>query len=117
MLEQKNLNTPNIFEMKKLFLILLIILCSCTQTINKNKISLKEQQRNEDIKTCEYYGFSKETKEFSNCLMKLEISRNEILTTKKMLECESVRKDNLNSKVTGFWGGVLLGMRENLACG
>ena len=83
---------------------------------NENKISLKDKQRNEDIETCQHYGFTQGSNEFSNCLLKLDTTRNEILTTKKMLECENVRKDNSNSAVTGFWGGVLLGMRENLAC-
>ena len=84
--------------------------------VNTDKISLKEKQRIEDIKTCEYYGFSKETADFSFCLMKLENTRNEIILTRKMLECENVRRDNSNSGVTGFWGGVLLGLRESLAC-
>ena len=54
----------------------------------------------------------KEQVDFSNCLMKLDNARRHT----KMLECENVRRDNSNSGVTGFWGGVLLGMRENLAC-
>ncbi len=102
--------------MKKLSIIFIVILSGCVGTNNETKISLKEYQRSEDIKTCEYYGFTKGSNEFSNCLMKLDTTRREILTTKKMLECENVRKDNSNSGVTGFWGGVLLGMRENLAC-
>ena len=101
--------------MRKFFIISLIILSSCVSN-NENKISLKEQQKNEDIRTCEYYGFTKKSSEFSNCLMKLDITRKEILITKRMLKCENVRKDNSNSGVTGFLGGVLLGMRENLAC-
>ena len=44
--------------------------------------------------------------------MKLDNARRHA----KMLECENVRRDNSNSGVSGFWGGVLLGMRENLAC-
>jgi len=102
--------------MKKLLIIFLIILSGCVGNNNETKISLKEHQRNEDIKTCEYYGFTIGSSEFSNCLMKLDTTRREILTTKKMLECENIRRDNSNSKVTGFWGGMLLGMRENLAC-
>ena len=102
--------------MKKLLIIFIIILSGCVSKNNESKTSLKEHQRKEDIKTCEYYGFTKGSNEFSNCLMKLDTTRREILTTKKMLECENVRKDNSNSGVTGFWGGVLLGMRENLAC-
>ena len=103
--------------MKKISLfIIFILLTNCVSTVNSNKISLKEKQKIEDIKTCEYYGFSKGTADFSFCLMKLDNTRNEIILTRKMLECENVRRDNSNSGVTGFWGGVLLGLRESLAC-
>ena len=98
--------------MKKLLIIFLIILSGCASSIDGNKISLKEKQRNEDIQNCKFYGFKQGTNEFSNCLMKLDNARRH----NKMLACENVRKDNSNSGVTGFWGGVLLGMRENLAC-
>ena len=98
--------------MKKLLIIFLIVLSGCASSKNENKISLKEKQRNEDIQNCKYYGFSENTNEFSNCLMKLDNARRHA----KILECENVRRDNSNSGVTGFWGGVLLGMRENLAC-
>ena len=50
------------------------------------------------------------------CLMKLDTKRKELMITRKMLECQNVRKDNSTSGVTGFWGGVLLGARESLAC-
>ena len=39
-----------------------------------------------------------------------------MLLTNKMLHCENVRRDNSNITGTGFWGGVLMGMRETLAC-
>ena len=48
--------------------------------------------------------------------MQIDIARKENIRTRKMLECEAVRRDNANSGVTGFWGGVLMGARENLAC-
>ena len=98
--------------MKKILIIFLIILTGCVSSNNENKISLKEKQRNEDIENCKYYGFTKGTDDFSNCLMKLDNARRHA----KILECENVRRDNSNSGVTGFWGGVLLGMRENLVC-
>ena len=98
--------------MKKILIIFLIILTGCVSSNNENKFSLKEIQRNENIQNCKYYGFNVGTSEFSNCLMKLDSARRHA----KMLECENVRRDNSNSGVTGFWGGVLLGMRENLAC-
>ena len=99
--------------MKKTLIIFFIVLTGCVSSNNENKISLKEKQRNEDIENCKYYGFNVGTNEFSNCLMKLDNARRHT----KILECENVRRDNSNSGVTGFWGGVLLGMRENLACG
>ena len=98
--------------MRKILIIFLIFLTGCVSSNNENKISLKEKQRNEDIQNCKYYGFTKGTADFSNCLMKLDNARRHA----KILECENVRRDNSNSGVTGFWGGVLLGMRENLAC-
>ena len=98
--------------MKKILIIFLIVLTGCASSNNENRISLKEKQRNEYIQNCKYFGFSEGTSEFSNCLMKLDNGRRHA----KMLECENVRRDNSNSGVTGFWGGVLLGMRENLAC-
>tara|TARA_B100000579_G_C22510839_1_gene701406 strand:- start:68 stop:397 length:330 start_codon:yes stop_codon:yes gene_type:complete len=106
-----------IILMKKIsFFLIFIFLTNCASKINYNKISLKEKQRIEDIKTCNYYGFNKGTTDFSFCLMKLENTRNEIVLTRKMLECENVRRDNSSSAVSGFWGGVLLGLRESLAC-
>ena len=98
--------------MKKILIIFLIILTGCVSSNNENKISFKEKQRNDDIQNCKFYGFKQGTIEFSNCLMKLDNARRH----SKILECENVRRDNFNSGVTGFWGGVLLGMRENLAC-
>lgn len=98
--------------MKKLLIIFVIILSGCVNSNDANKISLEERQKNNDIQSCKYYGYKEESIEFSNCLMKLDTARRHA----KMLECENVRRDNSNSGVTGFWGGVLLGMRENLAC-
>ena len=102
--------------MKKIFILFFIILNGCANYNAENKINIREKQRNEDIVTCKHYGFQKDTIEFSNCLMKLDQKRNEILINRKILECQNVRRDNANSGVTGFWGGVLMGLRENLAC-
>lgn len=33
-----------------------------------------------------------------------------------MIACEVVRKSNNESGVTVFWGGILMGARENLVC-
>lgn len=110
--------------MKLFFVILLsLVLTNCSEYFTeRDRIKLQkkqeayERQMEMDKKTCEYYGFKKNTSEFSNCLMRVDLARKENITTRKMLECEAVRRDNANSGVTGFWGGVLMGARENLAC-
>ena len=102
--------------MKKILILFFIILNGCANYNTESKINIREKQRNEDIVTCKHYGFKRDTLEFSNCLMKLDQKRNEILITRKILQCQNVRRDNANSDVTGFWGGVLMGLRENLAC-
>ena len=102
--------------MKKIIILFLIFLNGCANSNTENKINIREKQRNEDIVTCKHYGFKRDTLDFSNCLMKLDHQRNEILINRKILKCQNVRRDNTNSGVTGFWGGVLLGLRENLAC-
>ena len=100
-----------------------LMLSGCADYLaEREKIKLEkkqlayERQMKIDKKTCEYYGFKKNTAEFSNCLMQVDIARKENIRTKKMLECEAVRRDNANISVSGFWIGVLMGARENLAC-
>ena len=108
--------------MKRIYIFLVILfftLNACANNSEEKQIILKqkqETQRLEDIKTCKYYGFKESTNDFSICLMKLDNTRKELMIKKKMLECQNVRKDNSTSGVTGFWGGVLLGARESLAC-
>ena len=104
-------------------LILGLLLSSCSDYLSeKKRLKLQkdkeilEKQRNEDKATCKYYGFKANTPEFSDCLMNLDIARKQELLTRKMLECEAVRRDNNQSAATGFWAGVLKGARENLAC-
>ena len=104
-------------------LILGLLLSSCSNYLSEKKLlelqkdkQILEKQRNEDKATCIYYGFKAETPEFSDCLMNLDIARKKELLTKKMLECEAVRRDNRQSLATGFWAGVLKGARENLSC-
>ena len=111
--------------MKKILSLLIIglLLSNCADYIaererlklQKEKLTL-EKQRKEDRATCKYYGFKVETAAFSDCLMNLDIARKQELITRKMLECEAVRRDNNQSAATGFWAGVLMGARENLAC-
>jgi len=111
--------------MKELLLIVVLglLLSGCADYLaEREKLKLEkkqlayERQIKMDKQTCEHYGFKKNTSEFSNCLMQIDIARKENIKTRKMLECEAVRRDNANSGATGFWGGVLMGARENLAC-
>ena len=76
----------------------------------------QQQQLANDKQICKAYGFEEGTTSFSDCLMKLDFNRKKIAEMKKMRECEAVRRDNSQSGVSGFWGGVLMGARENLAC-
>ena len=109
---------------KSIFLLLIIILfTSCADYRSEQKrIKLQkekeliEQQRANDFATCKYYGFKENTSSFSDCLMNLDLARKQAILTRKMLECEAVRRDNNQSAATGFWAGVLMGARENLAC-
>ena len=109
---------------KSIFLLLTIILfTSCTDyRAEQKRIKLQkekeliEQQRADDFDTCKYYGFKENTPSFSDCLMNLDLARKQEILTRKMLECEAVRRDNNQSSATGFWAGVLMGARENLAC-
>ena len=110
--------------MKFFYIIFLsLLLTSCSdfmaerERLRQEKKQLAyERQMEMDKKTCEHYGFKKNTSEFSNCLMRVDLARKENIRTRKMLECEAVRRSNSESGVTGFWGGVLMGARENLAC-
>lgn len=101
----------------------LFILSSCGDYYaEKEKLKLSKQkdliikQSAEDKSTCMHYGFKENTASFSDCLMNLDIARKQAIFTRKMLECEAVRRDNNQSAATGFWAGVLKGARENLAC-
>jgi hypothetical protein len=75
-----------------------------------------ERQVQNDRSTCIRYGFTPNTSEFSNCLMKIDVQRKAILREQKRRECQEVRRSNAESGVGGFWGGVLMGARENMAC-
>lgn len=106
-----------------LFLLLGLILSSCTNYLDeRKKVKLNEEKeiikknRANDEATCRYYGFKENTDSFSDCLMNLDIARKQAIISRKMLECEAVRRDNNQSAATGFWAGVLMGARENLVC-
>ena len=110
--------------MKYFFLIgSFFLLISCADYLaEQEKLKLQREkekiteQRAEDKSTCKYYGFKENTTSFTDCLMNLDLARKQAIITRKMLECEAVRRDNSQSAATGFWAGVLMGARENLAC-
>ena len=105
------------------FILVYFLLTSCADYRSEQKKmklvkenELIKKQRAEDVDTCKYYGFKEGTASFSDCLMNLDLARKQSILTRKMLECEAVRRDNNQSAATGFWAGVLMGARENLAC-
>ncbi len=109
--------------MKFVFIIFLILLTSCANYFAESEKARlqreqdkKIKQRSEDNETCKYYGFKEDSAGFRDCLMNLDIARQQLILTRKMLECEAVKRDNNQSAATGFWAGVLKGARENLAC-
>ena len=99
---------------KSIFLLLIIILfTSCADyRAEQKRIKLQkekeliEQQRADDFATCKYYGFKENTSSFSDCLMNLDLARKQEILTRKMLECEAVRRDNNQSAATGFWAPI-----------
>ena len=95
---------------------ILVLISSCAQNYENQKLTKTEKLKLQDLQSCEYYGFKKNTLEFSNCIMNLDLNRKRAELKAKQLECQNVRRSNSTSGVTGFWGGVLMGMRENLAC-
>ena len=110
--------------MKNVFLVLIFIFnISCANynaereqmKLEKKRIAYEHQLKMDKI-TCTTYGYREGTSNFSNCMMELDLVRKNYLAQKKARECESVRRSNLNSGVTGFWGGVLMGLRENMSC-
>lgn len=81
---------------------------------------LKEMEKQKkivqkDMAECKGYGFKENTESFSNCLMQLDISRQEEAALKKMLRCQRIKQANNDPKKqpTGFWGGVLEGLSES----
>ena len=111
------------FQKVLCFILVSFLLTSCADyrvEQKRNKLikekELIKKQRVEDIDTCKYYGFKEGTNSFSDCLMNLDLARKQAILNRKMLECEAVRRDNNQSAATGFWAGVLMGARENLAC-
>tara|TARA_B100000902_G_scaffold371645_1_gene397900 strand:- start:308 stop:616 length:309 start_codon:yes stop_codon:yes gene_type:complete len=97
--------------------------CAMTEEERLKKESeslLKEMEKQKkivqkDMAVCKGYGFEENTESFSNCLMQLDISRQEEAALKKMLRCQRIKQANNdpNKQSTGFWGGVLEGLSES----
>lgn len=113
--------------MKKiiLFFFLSVLLISCAMTDEERsereaKKLLKEIEKKQKIvkrdkSKCLSYGFRENTEAFSNCMLKLDISREEEIALKKIIRCERIKQANNDPKrqPTGFWGGVLGGIAES----
>ncbi len=86
------------------------------RTREQNRQFEYERQALKDKSTCIRYGFTPNTSEFSNCLMKVDMERKAELRKQKMRRCQEVRRSNSESAATGLWGGMLKGARESMAC-
>ena len=87
--------------MKLILLTLFLLLLGCADYLaEQENLKLKREeakiikQRAEDKSTCKYYGFKENTSGFTDCLMNLDLARKQAILTRKMLECEAVRRDN-----------------------
>ena len=113
--------------MKKIFFLtyLCILLVSCAMTDEQRsereakklfkEIEKKQKIVKKDKSKCASYGFNENTEAFSNCMMQLDISREEERALKKIVRCERIKQANNDPKrqPTGFWGGVLEGLSES----
>ena len=106
--------------MKK-FLVLGISLAlfGCISAEEKAELKLEKEKALvlEDQNKCINYGFSKGTDQFSNCMMQLDISRNEEKALKKTLRCEREKQRQANKKGPSLsgWGALLEGAIDGAA--
>ena len=106
--------------MKK-FLVLAICLAvfGCISAEEKTELRLEKEKALvlEDQNKCINYGFSRGTDQFSNCMMQLDISRNEEKALKKALRCEREKQRQANKKGPSLsgWGALLEGAIDGAA--
>ncbi len=105
--------------MMKLFFVFLLASFFITSCATKEELAIRDEQERQklvdtDKSKCISYGFTENTEGFSNCMLKLDLSRQEEKNLKKILKCERIKKQNNdpNKPSTGFWGGVLEGLAE-----
>lgn len=72
-----------------------------------------------DQASCSAYGFSAGTQLYANCMMQLDMARNEEAAAKRLIrkqaECLEAQEAARNAP-TGFAGGFLSTMNRNMAC-
>ena len=106
--------------MKKFFVFAVCLsLLGCISAEEKANLKLEKEKALilADQNKCLGYGFTKGTDQFSNCMMQLDISREEEKALKKVLRCESEKQRQANKKgpsLTG-WGALLEGAIDGAA--
>ena len=106
--------------MKKIVILFAVLLLyGCVTPEKKTQLQLEKQKTLvlEDQNKCIKYGFSKGTDQFSNCMMQLDISRNEEKALKKALRCEREKQRQANKKGPSLsgWGALLEGAIDGAA--
>ena len=106
--------------MKKIVILFAVLsLYGCVTPEEKAQLQLEKEKTLilEDQNKCLGYGFAKGTDQFSNCMMQLDISRNEEKALKKDLRCEREKQRQANKKGPSLsgWGALLEGAIDGAA--
>ena len=106
--------------MKKIVILFAVLLLyGCVTPEEKAQLQLEKQKTLilEDQNKCLGYGFTQGTDQFSNCMMQLDISRNEEKALKKTLRCEREKQRQANKKGPSLsgWGALLEGAIDGAA--
>lgn len=106
--------------MKKIVILFAFLsLYGCVTPEEKAQLQLEKEKTLilEDQNKCLGYGFTQGTDQFSNCMMQLDISRNEEKALKKALRCEREKQRQANKKGSSLsgWGALLEGAIDGAA--
>ena len=100
-------------------ILIISLLSGCITPEEKAQLKLEQQRKiiETDNNKCIGYGFTKGTDQFSNCMMQLDISRNEEKALKKALRCEREKQRQANKKGPSLsgWGALLEGAIDGAA--
>ena len=106
--------------MKKIVILFAVLLLYGRVTPEEKAQLQLEKQKTlilEDQNKCLGYGFTQGIDQFSNCMMQLDISRNEEKALKKALRCEREKQRQANKKGPSLsgWGALLEGAIDGAA--